>query len=65
MRKLLILMIVTFRSKTHSCDQFDRIRRVSVVIDCARDSACIVSLEVDIPGAVYHIHGLQICGLKG
>jgi len=64
MRQLLMLMVM-LGSKTHSCDQFDRIRRVSVVIDCARDSACIVSLEVDIPGAVYHIHGLQICGLKG
>ena len=50
---------------THSGDQLDRVGSVPVVIDSSRDSASIVSLEVDIPCAVYHIHGLQICGLKG
>ena len=53
------------RSITYCGDQLDRVRGVSDVVDCTRDSACIVSFKVDIPSAIYHIHCLQGGRLKG
>lgn len=59
-----IVRLLCTTTDSHRGDQLDRVRGVPEVIDSTRNPACIVSLEVDIPGAVHYIHGLQICGLK-